>query len=186
MKKVVIVHRWSGNKDSDWYQNVANSLIDKGYEVQILEMPNPDKPEIESWVNKLKEIKDVNQETSFIGHSVGCQTILRYLEQLDRKVKVGKIVFVAPWFNLLNLNDYEMSIAKEWIETPIDIEKVKSHLTSLTTIFSDNDPYVSLSDRQVFKTFFDAKAVVEHNKGHFTSHDDVKEFPLVVDEVVTL
>ena len=186
MKKLILVHRWDSKPESDWYGSVANSLNEE-FEVQIPKMPNTSEPEINAWVNKLKEIApQPDKETHFIGHSMGCQTIMRYLEQLENKVKVGKIVFVAPWFNLQNLENKELErIAKPWIETPIDISKVRSHLTSLTAIFSDNDPFVSLSDKEIFKSLLDAKIIVEHNKGHFTQDDNVNEFPLVVNEVVT-
>src|SRR3989338_3003230 len=188
MRRVILIHRWDGSPDSDWYKSVSDSLVREGFQVDIPQMPNTKEPEINAWINKINEIiPKPNIETYFIGHSIGCQTILRYLEQLKVKTKVGKIVFVAPWFNLQNLeSDKEsMKIAKPWIETPIDLTKVRSHLTNITTIFSDNDPWVSLSDKEVFKSILDAKVIVEHNKGHFTSEDGLTNFPLVVKEVVT-
>lgn len=187
MKRVIIIHRWDGTPESDWYNSVADSLKEKGFAVEVPQMPNTSEPKIEEWVGKLKEIAPrPGTETCFIGHSIGCQTILRYLEQLEKNVRVGKVVLVAPWFNLQNLERESQNIARPWIETPIDLDKVNSHLTSLTTIFSDNDQYVSLSDKEVFKTILGAKTIVEHNKGHFTAEDNVTEFPLVVNEVVTV
>ena len=187
MKRVIIIHRWDASPESDWYQSVSKSLEEKGFQVEIPEMPNTSEPEISAWTNKLKEIvPKPNIDTFFIGHSIGCQTIMRYLEQLDKKIKVGKIVFVAPWFNLQNLEDSQSErITKPWIETPIDLDNVKSHLTSLIVIFSDNDEWVSLSDKEIFKSLLYAKVIVEHNKGHFTKDDGITDFLLVVKEVVT-
>ncbi len=183
-KRVILIHRWDGKPDSDWYDFVKASLEDKGFQVEIPEMPNTKEPEIKSWVEKLTQLyPKPNIETYFIGHSVGCQAILRYLESLKGSVQVGKIVFVAPWFNLQNLDKDSEKIIKPWIETPIDFEKVKRHLSTLTTIFSDNDPWVSISDKEIFKALFNAKVIVEHNKGHFSSDDGITEFPLVVKEI---
>jgi predicted alpha/beta hydrolase family esterase len=185
--KVILIHRWSGNPDSDWYQSVSNSLKEEGFRVEIPEMPNTDEPKISEWVGKLKEIcPSPDKETLFIGHSIGCQAILRYLEQLDNKIKVGRVLFVAPWFNLQGLESEPKSsnIAKPWIENSIDLEKVKAHLTSITTIFSDNDPYVSLSDKEVFKQILGSKVIVEHNKGHFTSEDNITNMQIVVNELI--
>jgi len=184
--KVILVHRWSGNPDSDWYKSVSTSLKEEGFQVEIPEMPNTDKPEISEWVGKLKEIcPKPNAETLFIGHSIGCQAILRYLEQLDSKIKVGRVLFVAPWFNLQNLEGpEEEKISKPWVENSIDLEKVKTHLTTITTIFSDNDPYVSLSDKEVFKQILGSKVIVEHNKGHFTSEDNITDMQIVVNELI--
>ena len=185
--RCIIIHRWSANPESDWYKSVAESLKNEGFNVEIPEMPNTSEPEINSWINKLNEsVPNPNLETCFIGHSIGCQAILRYLESLDNKVKVGRIVLVAPWFNLQNLEKESEKIAKQWIETPIDLDKVKKHLTKITAIFSDNDPWVSLSDIEVFKSLLGAKIIVDHNKGHFSSEDNITSLQLVVNEVVTV
>ena len=185
MKKVILVHRWEGKPDSDWYTSISQSLKESGYIVEIPEMPDTAEPQIEPWVDKIKElVLRPDMELHFIGHSIGCQAILRYLESLPGSVNVGKIVFVAPWFNLQNLDVESQNIAKPWIENLIDLESVKKHISNITVIFSDNDPWVSLSDRDIFRNLLDAKVIVEHEKGHFTSEDGVINFPLVVNEFV--
>ncbi|MGV8142231.1 MAG: RBBP9/YdeN family alpha/beta hydrolase [Candidatus Pacearchaeota archaeon] len=187
MKKAILVHRWDGSPESDWYQNTKKELENKGFEVIIPEMPSPANPKIEKWVEHLNSIcPKPNSETYFIGHSIGCQTILRYLEQLSTKTKVGKIILIAPWFHLDNLEDSESErIAKPWIENSLNFEKINNHISSMTCIFSDNDPWVPLSDREIFRKFFSAKTIVEHNKGHFTESDGVTTFPEVITELIT-
>ena len=44
------------------------------------------------------KVEDLNENTNFIGHSIGCQTIMRYLETKE-VCKIGGILFVAPWLN---------------------------------------------------------------------------------------
>jgi len=186
MKKAIIIHSWGTNPESNWYQSVSESLKNEGFQVEIPEMPNTDEPEINAWVNKLTEIAPKpNIETYFIGHSIGCQTILRYLESLKGAVQVGKIVLVAPFFTLQGMEDFESKrISKPWLETPMNFEKINLHLSDLTCIFSDNDPFVSLSDKEIFKSLLGAKVIVEHNKDHFNSEDGFTDFPLVVKEMV--
>src|SRR3989344_4183974 len=129
MKRVIIIHRWDGSPSHDWYNAVAESLKEKGFQVEIPVMPDTAKPEISSWVGKLNElIPKPTIDTYFIGHSIGCQTILRYLESLKGNIKIDKVVLVAPWFNLQNLDRDSANIAKPWVETSIDLEKVKKHL----------------------------------------------------------
>jgi len=187
MKRAIIVHGWGNTPQSNWFQSVAKSLTQEGYNVEVLEMPNTQEPQIDSWTAKLIETAPKpNRDAYFIGYSMGCQTIMRYLESLKGSVQVGKIVFVAPFFNLQNMEDRDSKrISKPWLETPINFEKVKSHLSSLTAIFSDNDPYVSLSDKEVFKSLLGAKVIVEHNKGHFRTADGFTDFPLVVKEIIS-
>lgn len=150
-------------------------------------MPNTSEPEIKSWVNKIKETANkVNEETVFIGHSIGCQAILRFLEKLSSEEKVGKCIFVAPWMNLDRKTIEEegeevKEIAKPWIETPIDFEKVRSHCKNLVCLFSTNDSYVSLSEEDIFKERLNAQIVVMKNKGHFTGDDGVFEIPEILE-----
>ncbi|KKQ37224.1 MAG: hypothetical protein US53_C0024G0012, partial [Candidatus Woesebacteria bacterium GW2011_GWA1_37_7] len=51
-------------------------------------------PKIKEWVPFLQEnMSNPDEETHFVGHSIGCQTILRYLETLSEKTKVGMEFF---------------------------------------------------------------------------------------------
>ena len=171
------------------HQWMKSKLEEKGYSFIIPEMPNPEKPEINAWINKLNEVVDTNENTYLIGHSVGCQGVLRYLEKLDEKIKVKGVILIAPWMNLDEKTIEEegeeaKEIAKPWIETPIDWEKVKSHIDNqVVCIFSDNDPYIPLSETDLFKEKLDAKIIIEKEKGHFTKSDNITENPTVISEL---
>ncbi|MCX6766338.1 MAG: alpha/beta hydrolase [Candidatus Moranbacteria bacterium] len=187
-KKVYIIHRWGGNSNERWLVWLGNQLKTIGYEVTIPDMPNSETPKIEEWVGYLQKLIPTPDENTFlVGHSVGCQAIIRYLEKLEN-IKVGGAVFVAGWFNLTGLeSNKEKEIAKPWIETPINFEKVKSAASNFMAILSDNDPYVPLSEtKKIFEEKLGAKVVIEKNKGHFTEGDDVFELPEVVRSIEKL
>ena len=184
--RVFIVHRWDGSFDEPLYRWLEKNLDKKGYEVKVLEMPNPEHPAIETWVQHLlKAVGHSDESTHFIGHSVGCQTILRYLQELPSMSKVGKIVLIAPWIHLQGIEKEGpevKKIAKPWLETPINWKKIIGHTENFVCIFSDNDYYVSLSDAKIFKSELRARIIIEKNKGHFTEDDGVKKLPSVVKE----
>jgi predicted alpha/beta hydrolase family esterase len=169
------------------HQWLKKELHKKGFEVIIPEMPNPKRPAIKAWVNKLDRIaKNLVGETYFIGHSIGCQTIMRHLEKQPENVKVRGIVFIAPWFHLEGLEEESKSMAKPWLEAPINLDKVKSHVDKIAAIFSDNDPYVPLSDKKVFKEKLGARIIVEHQKGHFTEDDGVYDNRPALSELLAM
>src|SRR3989344_5696346 len=123
MKKVYLIHKWGGNSGEEWYVWLKEELEKKGFEVEVFDMPNTDEPKIEEWVKYLEEninSDDIDEKTYFVGHSIGCQTILRYLEKLHKNKKIAGCVFVAPWLDLINLGEEEMKIAHPWINTKID------------------------------------------------------------------
>ncbi|MEF3692074.1 MAG: alpha/beta fold hydrolase [Candidatus Moraniibacteriota bacterium] len=184
-KRIIMIHGWGGTAGGDWLPWVKDKLKKKGFDVVVPEMPNTEEPKIEEWVNFLVElIGNVDENTFLIGHSIGCQAIMRYLEKIYPQ-KFGKIIFVAPWFNLNNLEDAESEeIAKPWIEVPIDLGKVKNSCDDINVLLSDNDLYVPLSDGEIFKEKLNANIIILKNKGHFTGDDDVLEFPEILDLLI--
>jgi len=185
-KRVFIIHGWGGNPDEAWMPWLKKKLEKKNIEVYSLPMPNAENPTIGEWVSFLSEqVGEPDKNTYFIGGSIGCQTILRYLETLEDK-KVGGAVFVAGWFNLKGLDEEDIEIAKPWIETPINFEKILKTTNKFAAIFSDNDPYVPIEDSEIFKEKLGAKIIIEHNKGHFSGEDNITELPIALEELVKI
>lgn len=194
-KRVYIIHGWGGfpkEKALAWLGNELEKKRD--FEVYIPEMPDTEEPKIKPWVSKINEVvSKPDKNTYFVGHSIGCQAIMRYLQTLENK-KIGGAVFIAPWFELTEFTykeepKYEedsRAIAKPQIKKPINLEKVKNSINNLTAIFSDNDPYVLVSDSEIFKKELSAKIIIESNKGHFTEDDGVTEFPIVLEELLKM
>jgi predicted alpha/beta hydrolase family esterase len=180
MKRAIIVHQWSGTPQTDWYPWAKQQLEDRGYTVLLPTMPDTDAPQIEPWVKTLQNTVGQVQETDIlIGHSIGCQTIMRFLAQLPSDKTVTKVIFVAPWFTLSNLSSQQAEIiAKPWIETPIDFTKVKQKTKKFISLFSKNDKYVSYDvNIRLFKERINTEIITEENMGHFTQDDGIKELP---------
>ena len=171
MKKVYLIHGWGGSSKSEgWFKSLKQKLLEKGIDIEAFDMPNTNTPKIEEWIGFLqKKIKNktLDEETYFIGHSIGCQTILRYLEKLPQNVKIAGCVFVAGWFNLKGLDKEEEKIAEPWLKTKINFDKVKKHCNNFLAIFSDNDPFVVLNNTKLFKHELNAKIIIKKNEGHF-------------------
>ena len=187
MKRVFIIHGWGGGPQNDFLPWLGKEFEKFGYQVFIPDMPDTETPVIEKWVKHLSEIVGIPDEQSFfIGHSIGCQTILRYLESV--KVEVGGAVFVAGWFKLENLEveDAEDEDAKEvarpWIETSINLKKVAKALPKSTLIISDNDPYGAFEENKKKFRELGSKILVLHNAGHITADDGFSEAPVISKE----
>ena len=173
MKSAYIIHCWGGSPKDNWYPWLKKKLEKEGFKVKVPNMPNTDEPKIEEWVPFLKKlIKNPNKDTYLIGHSVGCQTIMRYLESLKENEKVGGVLFVAGWFTLKGLESKESEdIARPWVETEIDIKKVKSNANKFVAIFSDDDPFVPIENEKMFKTKLDAKTIILKKQDHFVGKE---------------
>ena len=185
MKKVIIVHGWDGYPEEGWFPWLKKELEKKGYEVLIPQLPDAGSPRIQKWVPKLAEAVGIADEnTYFVGHSMGCQTIARYLETLPESIKAGGAVFVAGFFKRLSgLEDDSdtQETAKHWLKTPVNFEKVKSHLSKSMAIFSDDDPWVPLDNQDDFHDRLGSTIIIEHGKGHFSGSTGTKEVPIILD-----
>lgn len=187
-KKAIIIHGWAGKPEMGWYPWISDELKKRGYGVVVPEMPNTCGPTIKEWVPHLAKIAgEINEDTILIGHSIGCQTIMRYLQELPDGKKVGQVIFVAGWIDLLPAtyaDEREEKIAKPWVESPINLGKVKDKANSFVAIFSDDDPYVDLKkNRLVFKEKLGAKIVVEKGSGHFDEESGTKELAILMEYI---
>jgi len=186
-KRVIIIHGWGGNPEEGWFPWAKKELEQRGFSVVIPAMPNTEEPTIAEWVAHLgKIVGEPNVDTHLVGHSIGCQAILRYLESLAPGQSAGKVVFVAGWFDLDNMEtDEERLIAKPWIATPIDFEKVREHVKDITAILSDNDPYGFFeANRSIFEEQLGARVIVESGKGHLDGGDGIIQLPSVLSALI--
>ncbi len=191
MKNVYIIHGWGGSPDEPMFRWIKSSLEEGEFNVSIPIMPNAEAPEIEAWVNKIRDTVILKEDTILIGHSIGCQAILRYLETIDEDIKIAGIVLVAPWMKLDEKTLKEeggeiIKIAEPWMNNPIDFNEVKSHIIKAVAIFSDNDPYVSLEQKDVFEDKLGAEIIIEHDKGHFDPDSNVRELPSALNAILSL
>lgn len=188
-KRVFIIHGWDGYPEEGIFPWLKRELKSRGFEVYNPAMPNPIKPTIEEWTPFLKEkVGEPDENTFLFGHSIGCQTILRYLETLPENLKIGGVVLLAPWLGLTDEafeDEKDRIIAKPWLETPINWEKVKTHTNNFVSIFSDNDPLVPFDNSEIFKNSLGSKIIVEHNKGHFSGSDNVIELPSALNSILS-
>lgn len=166
---------------ADWIGWATEAFREKGCEVIVPEMPDTNNPVIEKWVEHLRSIVDVADEnTYFIGHSIGCQTIVRFLELSNTKTRGA--IFVAGWFDLTNQEEEEREIAKPWIETPIDYAKVKANLAKSVVVLSDNDPYVPYAEtKKNFEARLGSEVVTIAGVGHLTASDGFGPFPQLLE-----
>jgi hypothetical protein len=185
MNKIYLVHCWDGTKDDGWYPWIDKELSNDNNKVYRFNMPNTGTPIIEDWVSFLdKQVDSLDENTFFIGHSIGCQTIMRYLESKD-VCKIGGILFVAPWLDLLDyaIEDEESyNTAKPWLTKPIDFNKIKAFTNNINCIFSDDDYFVSIDQKDNFKELLNANTVVVSGKGHISQDDGVYELKEILDE----
>jgi uncharacterized protein len=96
MKRVIIVHGYTGDSSKNWFPWLKAELEKLGVSVTVPQMPNTNAPVLTEWLPHLQAtVGAPDTETYLVGHSLGCPTILRYLESLKNGEKTGGALLVA-------------------------------------------------------------------------------------------
>jgi predicted alpha/beta hydrolase family esterase len=186
MTRVFIVHGWGDNPGDHWIPWLKEQLELNGFSVAAPRMPHTDAPVIGEWVSHLKtEVGESGEDVYYVGHSIGCQTIIRHLEELPPGTAVRGAVLVAPWFVLANLSADEEAIARPWIDTPIDFARVRGRLPELTAFFSTDDPFVPLDNRALFEQRLGAHTHIFEGRKHFGVESGMTTFPELLATTLT-
>lgn len=190
MKRVVLVHGWESGPQYEWFPWLSAELKQRGFEVVAPQLPGADQPRPDTWVRALSEaVGAVDSDTYFVGHSLGCQAIARYLLTLPENTKAGGAVFVAGFFrSLSNLetDDETQETARLWFK-PFPLQDVKRRLGRSIAIFSDDDPWVPLDNREDFEEGLDSEIMVVPGQGHFSGlRDRVYTAPVILEALLKI
>jgi predicted alpha/beta hydrolase family esterase len=177
MKRAFLIHGWEGYPEEGWRPWLKGKLEKIGFQVQSPSMPDTDHPKMDAWLNHLtKTVSTPDQDCYFVGHSLGCITILRYLENLSQGQQIGGAVLVAGFSDNLGYEEINSFFSR-----PIQWDIIKSRCKKFTALFSDNDPHVPLKHGDIFKEKLGAEVKVMHNMKHFSGDDGISELPEVLE-----
>ena len=146
-------------------------------------MPETDAPDIGAWVGMLAKSlgpwEATLARTILVGHSVGCQTILRYLATLPAGVRVAGVLCVAGWWSL----DTPSSTLETWHDTTFDEGKARAAAGRISVLISDNDPHTSDTEgnRRAWEERVGAQVVVVPGAAHFDRDREPRVLRSLVD-----
>ncbi len=174
MKRAIIVHGWGGNPQGNWFPWLKKELEARNVFVEVPEMPNTDAPEIKAWVGHLAKFVDEEDENILIGHSMGVQAVLRCIEKASVDVKIKGAVLVAGFITSLTeeitKNPQDIEIARPWLETPINLDKVRAKTGKIISIVSDDDQYIPEENWEAFRKL--GEVVIQHGNGHIQNQQE--------------
>jgi uncharacterized protein len=180
-KRVFLIHGWNGAPDEGWRPWLAQQLTGKA-DVYNLAMPHPDYPQVDEWVHFLKRaVNTPDEDTILIGHSLGCITVLRFLETLLPDEKIGTAYLIAPFSDDLGIPELS-----NFFQHMIYWKEIRERSQKFVAIFSDNDPIINHEQYSlIFKNNLHAETIIAHNRLHFSGDDGITEFPELLDHILS-
>ncbi len=179
MKTALILHGMGEGPESFWYPYVKRELEKKGYEVWVPALPDKDTPTLTTQLPFVLKNGKFSEETILIGHSAGVPLAISVLENLSVKIKQALCVagFITP------LKQGEGG-ANRILQDSYKWDVIKSHVSDITFIHSDNDPW-GCDDKQG-RILFDhlgGTLIIRAGEGHMgsnTYNQPYREFPFLV------
>ncbi len=181
MKNAVILHGTSGTPEENWFPWLKNELENREHKVWLPQLPNCEKPNVDTYNNFLIPNWDFNSETVLIGHSSGAVEILSLLENLPEGIVIEKAILVAGFINNLKWDALDELFTHEF-----DWENIKSKYDNFVFIHSDSDPYVPLDHGKFLQEKLGGELIIKEGQKHFSVGSfgqEYKKFPLLLDLV---
>ncbi len=180
MKKVYIVHGYGGYPEKNWFPWLKSELEKLGVTVTVFKMPNTDTPQYSEWIPFLKEkiICNQDEEVCLVGHSLGCISILQYLNSITEDIKISGSILVAGFASPIHFTELN-----SFFDVPLNSEKIKKVCKNIIAINSDNDPHVPFNHAEELRDVFGAELITIHNGLHLNEKAGYKQFPLLLEKV---
>lgn len=178
MKNVKIFHGTGCTPQSFWFPYLKHQLEQRGYIVDVPQLPDADAPTLESWLPVAQQTGVYDKDSIIIGHSAGGPLLLSILENLD--VQITQAILVAGFAR----QKRKWKKPEKILQPLYDWQKISRNVKNIICINSDNDPW-GLDDvegRYIFD-HVGGTQIILHGEGHMGSDkykQPYKEFPLLV------
>ena len=173
MKKAYIITGYGASPSDHWFNSVKQTLEEEGIQTTISQMPDPDRPNITTWLNYMDTLlAEADEDTVIIAHSLGCITLVRHLLAKQPLPHVKGLVFVSPFAAPLPT----LPMLDTFIDTAVDISRLKTIAPFRDVIISTNDTIVPPRLSREFAAAIGATIHSVENGGHFLAEDTYTTF----------
>jgi hypothetical protein len=182
---VFIFHGTEGYPEENWFPWLREKLEEKGCKVIVPQFPTPPivPAKISEWFDVLKEYeKDINENTIFVGHSLGGVFVLKVLEKLNNPIKA--VFLTSTPIGIKPILYYERD--NSFCGFNFDWDIIKNKAKTFEVFHSDNDPYVSLANGEQLAQKLGVELTFIHNAGHFNTKAGYLSFPNLLTKIVII
>jgi uncharacterized protein len=174
MKHALIIHGAYGNPHINWFPWAKHELRQRGYTVDVPQLPTPDGQNLDHWLQITQPLmSQLDDGAVLIGHSIGATFLLSCLEKLPIKA-VSHTVLVGGFIS--NLPDEQLNkINTTFYSKEFDWDTLKQH--NIIQMHSDNDPFVPLECAQQLADRLEVPLQIIPGAGHFNASSGYTQLP---------
>ena len=191
--KVLILHGFGNDNTDNWYSWLRDKLNKKGYEAIAPSMPNTKEPILKEWLEGLEPlVADFTENDIMIGHSLGAFTLMHLIQKLD--LKLNKLFLVAPVSEFMlagetpkgikeNFSDKDLEFSKKYIGNKVNYQKIDNNVKKIYGYFSDNDPYITLDQKNSLEKVLKIDFKIFENRKHFSKSTPSPKLPEIIPDI---
>lgn len=179
--RVFIVHGYTASPHSHWFPWLKEKLETRDIQVEVLTMPDPHRPEPAAWDAAMDSlVRDHDERTFLLGHSLGCIAILRQLSRLPASRRVGGILLVSGFDQPL----HTLPELDPFMQPGYDPAHIMALAPQRVVVASRDDAIVPYRYCQHLSEQLAAPLYSLEQGGHFLDRDGFLTLPLVHDRLL--
>ncbi|MZD09988.1 serine hydrolase family protein [Streptomyces sp. SID5785] len=170
-QRATIIHGYGATPEDHWFGWLAAQLEARGIPTSVPALPDSEAPDPDRWSTAVaSDIGTPDEGTILVAHSLGCLTVLRHLSSLDGPWRLGALVLVSGFVDVLpSLPELDAHIG--FVAARLGLAGVAAHVDRLTVIRSDADRYVPPRHTDRLADLLGTRAQVVAGGGHFLASD---------------
>ena len=181
--RVGIVYGWCGSSALHWQTWLARKCRKLGMKTAYPKLPNKQRPKLGEWMTALgKALPRVDEETALVGHSLGCNAILRFLKRKSVK-RVGLVVLVAP-LSLKQVLESDAPFVAPFLRD-LDCAAARKKALRIVVLVSNDDSWSDLKDVRMLARKLGAELRVVRGGGHLNASAGFHSFPEVLELLIS-
>ncbi len=96
MAQVIIVHGYTASPEENWFPWIQEKAQQENVSLKVLRLDPSTTPKLEVWDQQMREqIEGIDEDSIFIGHSLGTVAVLHYLSRELKQQKIQQLVLIA-------------------------------------------------------------------------------------------
>ena len=189
MAKVLLIHGWTNRRPiGHWQRSLAAALRDQGHLVSYPQLPNPDQPILDEWLDvlaaELDQFDEVASRASepliVLAHSLGCVAWMQLADHGLLKQPADRVLLVAPPepAPISPVPSFVMDLSDGRAE-----RMIKGSAREVTLVGSDADVWQPSGIQAGVGDMIGLEAVVVSGAKHFSTLDGFTQWQGVIDWV---
>lgn len=182
-KQVTIVHGYMASPRDHWFPWLKAKLEAEGADVEVLDLPDSANAKADAWLDYLQaNIHQPDANHYFVAHSLGCITLLRYLDGLPAQTRIGGFVLVSGFADSLSL----LPQLDEFTTPPLDYRQLIGIAPKRVVIASRDDAIVPYRQTAALSRSLKAQLFSVPHGGHFLGSEGYVQLPVVYEQILSM